>query len=803
MILLLLANASAAPITTPDRPTFPFRSIAGEDGVHVMYQNPALMSYDRDPMFGLYYDTQSGQMNSLTFATTGEGLGAGVGYRQIEDGSSWWTVSGGLGLRLDRSLAIGTSLHWQLPDGGDNNFVSWDIGLGWRPTPWLGLGGSVQNLGNPSPEQGVFTRYGAGLAIRPVGDIVTAGLDWGAYAPPDAGMDHHLIGSVRVRPAKGLWLRLYADQSVSNLKSTEIGGALEMHFGRLGVGVVGRGNLDNGTPAEGAYLVTVPGEDRLFDSRTTVAEFIFRSGFPYAPLPGEESEPYLSMLRRLETASKDPQVKGILLHMDGLDLSYAQIEEVRGLIKAARANHKPVVGFIGEDGSTRAYYLASACDRIYLHPAASLDLVGLSAEIQYFKGAMDMVGIQAQYARRSEYKSAPEPNFRENASDAAKEEMNGLLDDLFAAIVDGIAQGRGRKVEEVRQIIDGGPYTGQEAVDQKLVDGLVYPDDLDDTLNGVFPEGFERDDEYQLEPDTSGWSPNRAVAVVVIDGAITSGESSPGGLLGGAGTGSETVIAQLEQARRTDAVKAVVLRVDSPGGSAFASDEIWKEVEKLKEEGKPVIVSMGGYAASGGYYVSAGADAIFAEPSTVTGSIGVYGGKFSAGPLFDTLHINTETYLRGRNAAMFSMTRPFDAVEFAALDHLIGDTYRQFKEKVEQGRNLTSEQVETVARGHVWSGTAASQNGLVDHLGGFFDAVALARSQAGLTEGTPYSLITYNPWMGSPGNMPAMLVHAPLLAVRSLFPHARMPAELEQLAAMAAMRNERVFAMMPYRLELN
>lgn len=807
--MLLLSLAFAAPLLTPDRPSLPFRSLAGEDGTPTLYENPALLTYDRDAMFGLYYDmiydqqetTGTPTLSSMTLATTSGGLGAGVGYRQVGAGESWWTITGGIGLRLDGPLTMGTALHWQLPDGGDNNFVSWDLGLGWRPMPFIGFGASAKNLGNPAPELGVFTRYGAGVALRPANDVLIVGLDWQAQAPPESSLSHHAVASLKVRPVRGLWLEIYGDQDLEDFTNTEVGAAIQVNVGGLGFGPTVRTNVqDPSAIGMGGYVASTSKEDQLFLPGKTVAEFHFKSGYSYLPFPGQQEESYLTMLRRLKEASVDPQVKGILLTLDGVGFSYAQIEEMQAVIAEARANRKPVVAFLGQDGSTRAYFLATACDRVYLHPAGSLDLIGLSAEIQYYKGAMEMVGVEAQYAKRAEYKSAPEASTREGSSDPAREEMNVLLDDLYGQLVDSIARGRGQPAEKVRELIDGGPYTGKEAEEKGLIDGLLYPDELDDALVGIFPDGFDRDEEYRMDPDSSGWLPSRAIAVVVVDGAIISGPSSPGGLLGGSGTGAESVIQQLDQARRSPAVRAVVLRVDSPGGSAFASDEIWRAIEKVKEAGKPVIVSMGGYAASGGYYVSAGADAILALPSTVTGSIGVYGGKYNAQGLFETLHINTETYLRGRNAAMYSMTRPFDDVEYAVLDRMIEDTYRQFKEKVELGRGLTPEQVEEVARGRVWSGEAAKERGLVDEIGGFFDAVELAKVQAGMGEGVPYALVVYNPWYGSGSGIPAFLVESDLLA--KVFPHMELPPALKQMVAEAYMSDERVYAMLPYALEI-
>jgi len=375
--------------------------------------------------------------------------------------------------------------------------------------------------------------------------------------------------------------------------------------------------------------------------------------------------------------------------------------------------------------------------------------------------------------------------------------MDALLDDLSSELEQGIANGRGKSVEEVRALIDGGPWTAKEALENGLVDGLMYPDEVEDQLDTVLDQrGLFVDSEYEELPDQSGWEPQRAVGVIVVDGAISEGESSSGGFLSGGGTGSDTVVRALDQARNTSAIKAVVLRVDSPGGSAFASDEIWRAVQRLKDQGKPVVVSMGGYAASGGYYISSGANAIYALPSTVTGSIGVYGGKISAQGLFERLHIETEQYNRARNASMYSTAAPFDDVQMAALDRMVGDTYRQFKEKVEAGRNLTADQVETVARGRVWSGKEAADKGLVDSFGGFFDAVERARLEAGLRPDAPYALVTYD-GSGGGGEPPAQLV-------RAMFtPKVKLPDELEPLLSLTALRGERMFALMPYHLELH
>ncbi len=804
MLLLLVLHVLAAPV---ERPALTFHGAAGEDGAHTLYLNPALLNFDRDPVFGLYYgleDPLTGTGNSFSFLTTGGGAGVGVSYREVTPETAWWTLSSGVSVRLEDTLTLGSALHWELPEGGAKNFVSWDLGLAWRPAPWLGLGASALNLGSPAPELGVVSRYDAGVALRPFGDVVTLGVDYLADTPVDAAVQHSLGASLRVRAARGVWLRGWGSRGLSDSATIGFGGAVELHFGDLAVGLGGAGTDRGGSPALAGYVTSLEGDDQLFLPGRRIAEINLDSAFPYQPqagllAPAEES--YFSLLRRLDAAGRDPRLKGILLRIDGAGFSMAQIEELRGLIKAARRQGKAVAAWLGAGGSNGDYLLARACDKVYLHPAGGLELLGISAEVQYFKGALELVGVSAQYAQRSDYKSGPEPMTRTGSSDPSREQTEALVDDLFGTLVSGIAEGLGRTHDEVRTLVDGGPYSAREALAKGLVDGLFYPDELRSELADVFPGEYHLVRDYAQTVDHSGWEPQRAVAVVVVDGTITDGESSPGGLLSGAATGAKTVVEALEKAAETRSIKAVVLRVDSPGGSAFASDEIWRGVERVKLAGKPVVVSMGGYAASGGYYVAAGADSIWAEPSTVTGSIGVYGGKVNLEGLFGKLGINTETTARGRNASMFSMSRPMDDIEYAALDRLIGETYEQFKDRVATGRNLPPEQVELVARGRVWSGARAKEKGLVDSHGGFFDALADARLRAGMNPTAAYNLVILDPYSGAL-TLPGQLIQLGRVVQAALAPQVQLPAEMKEFWQFTALAEERVFAMLPYSLRI-
>ena len=275
------------------------------------------------------------------------------------------------------------------------------------------------------------------------------------------------------------------------------------------VGAHGRTALDgDGSPTAMAYLLSGPEDERLFGGNRTIAEFVLERDYPYEPAGGLfalQAESYLHLLGRLEQAATDPNVHGVLMHLDATPFSTAQIEELRGAIARARAAGKPVVAYLDRATSNGAYLLAASADKIYLHPAAQIDLIGLSAEVQYLRGTFDLVGVQPQFARRAEYKSAVETYTNTEASPASREQMDALLDDMYAVLVDGIAAGRKRSPEQVRDLIDKGPYTASEALSAGLVDGLLYPDQLEKGLSDSFVDEYELDDEYGIGDDQSGW----------------------------------------------------------------------------------------------------------------------------------------------------------------------------------------------------------------------------------------------------------------------------------------------------------
>ena len=803
---LLSMNAFATE-THPDRPALPAMSLE-EGGAMSMWRNPANLGFDPDPSVALLYgsslggDPTTAPINSFALATSGGPLGLGVSNRTHANQPNWWALSTALSLPLGRNFWSGLHAGFQMPPGVDNNFTTIDIGAGYRPLAWLGISGVGRNLG-AADHDGFDKQWAAGATVRVAGDFMQLGAEYRHYPVASAVLPDHIAGTVTINPLDGLRFRLGADQIGGVAVGVEFGFG-EGRFGMHGHSVLGANAAGSDPFAMGSFI-SDPDAGTLLSSKAKVPKFTLNEAYPYQPVQtlfARKGESYLHLLGRLKYAAEDENTKAILIEVDWSPFSFAQLEEMLSILDRARANGKKVIVYLDEEASNGAYMLASGADVVLMNPAQQLMLVGLSAELMFFREALDMVGIHPQFTRRSKYKSAAEAMTDTEASAPQREQINALLDDMNARMIARISSGRSKEPSAVQNLINQGPFTADEAIEMGLVDGVAYPDELHREIKKKTGKLAFIDDGYRKVDTHSGWRAPNEIALVFVDGMITSGPSRGPGLFGGAQTaGSETIVAHLNKAAEASAVAAVVLRVDSPGGSAMASDEIWRAVSKVKRAGKPVVVSMGGVAASGGYYVSAGADAIFAQPSTVTGSIGVIAGKFSLEGLYDKLGINYETYVRGRNAAMFSTSKPFDETEFAAFDRMVGDTYAQFTSKVAHGRSLDIDSVESVAGGRVWSGERAKSNKLVDEIGGFYDAVERAKEEANISGNA--DIVTFVGTEGARMNVGAagMYLLQSALFGGSTSPH--MSRELELIRSMQMMGDERVWAMLPYRLDVH
>jgi protease-4 len=463
--------------------------------------------------------------------------------------------------------------------------------------------------------------------------------------------------------------------------------------------------------------------------------------------PAPVGLPLRQAVLALEAAAADPQIVGLYLQGGAtVGTGLANQMELYQAIQAFREAGKPVIAY-DATWSEREYHLAALADTVYLNPLGSLEMNGLYAEIMYQAEALENLGVGVQVTRVGEYKSAVEPFVLDAMSPEERAQTQQLLDDVWQTMVADMAAPRSLQPQQFQTIADNqGFLFGEEAQAANLVDEMAYEDEVVDALRELTGQSGDRDGNSPdagirqislaryartVSDELVTRRSNNHIAVVYAEGSIVDGES-------GRGFGQPTVIAgntlarQLRQLRYNDNVKAVVLRINSPGGSATASEIILRELQLLQEADKPVVVSMGNLAASGGYWIAALADTIVAQPTTITGSIGVFSLFLNLEDLGDKVGVSWDGVKTGELADIFSATRPKTDQELAILQRAVDNIYTTFLDRVEEGRNLPRDTVETIAQGRVWSGTAAQDIGLVDELGGLTQAIAIAADLAEL-----------------------------------------------------------------------
>jgi protease-4 len=475
-------------------------------------------------------------------------------------------------------------------------------------------------------------------------------------------------------------------------------------------------------------------------------------------LLGEETT-LRDALDAIDRAADDPRIGGIVARLGDTSFGTAEAQELRDAITAFRAKGKFAFGYaesFGELGSgMRSYYLATAFDELWLQPVGEVGIAGLRVDEPFFRGTLDKIGVTPRFDHREEFKTAMNVLTETKMTPAHREETDSLLQSVYEQMVAGIAAGRHLDQIEVRKLIDDGPYLPQQAVDAHLIDHVGYRDDA------VSVARLRAGDNAALVSlhrylDSAG-RPHRSgptIAVIYGTGLITSGDGGNGPLSGSAVMGADTLVDAFRQAAADPSVRAILFRIDSPGGSASASETIWRAVMRAKAAGKPVVVSMGDVAGSGGYYIAAGANAIVAEPATLTGSIGVVSGKVLIGGLSDKLGITWDAAQIGRDAGIDSVVQDFTPTEREHFERALDYVYGVFKTRVADGRKLSADAVEAVAKGRVWTGAEAKPRGLVDALGGFDTALGLAKRAAHIAADSDVTLKTFPP----PSNRPAAII---------------------------------------------
>jgi protease-4 len=521
-------------------------------------------------------------------------------------------------------------------------------------------------------------------------------------------------------------------------------GAIGLAFGHWGVGITAIG-IGLALVAAFYFAIVRPAQiphDAVLVVRLSgpIEEDLTRSPFDQIMRRGAQSLDHLRYA--FESAAIDNEVRAIVVEIASFGAGLATAHEIHRLMRAAQAGGKRVIALLrGDDAGLREYLVAAGAGEIVANPDTMLTMLGVATGGVFLKNALDKLKIQAQTLQWKEYKGAAETLNRDTMSPAVRESMEAIVADWEKILVESIASARKLSPEKARELIAAGFVSAKFAVENKLIDREGYIEDIRAEFD---PQGkrkvFISLARYRRHAIFTRERGRRArIALVHASGPVVSGEApATGEFISGVATA-----AQLDRASRDERVSAIVFRVNSPGGSAVGSDLVWRAVREAQGRGKPVVVSMGDLAGSGGYYVAAGADAIVAEPATITGSIGVVYAKFNLGNLMSELGVHFDFVKSAPISDAMSMARAMTDAELAQLNETVGHLYAAFTAKVAEGRHLSPEQAEAVAKGRIWSGLAAKERGLVDEIGGLSTAIAIARDRAHIAKDRRHQLVTY------------------------------------------------------------
>jgi protease IV len=558
---------------------------------------------------------------------------------------------------------------------------------------------------------------------------------------------------------------------------------------------------------------------------TKVVRLTLKGEYPEGPTdPGmfADLQPSLSrLIELLDEAKADKEVAAVWLRIDDLELGRGKVNEVRAAIAGLRKTGKPVYAEL-TSAETGAYLVASACDFIYMPVSGTLVVPGVRMEVTYYKGLLDKLGLKFDALRMGKYKGFVEPMSRETMSGPVRESLQAIVDDAYDGMIAWIAKDRHLEDYQVKSLVDKGLFTATDAKDAGLIDEVLYADEFEASLGKRLKlDHVDIDSTYkkkQLDTDFSGIggfvklmeafsggkkstkaSNKQKIALVYAVGEITEGKSASS-LFGGSTLGSTTMVETLNKAFGDPKVVAVVLRIDSPGGSATASDLIWRSSVRVK---KPFVASMGNVAGSGGYYIAMGAQKIYAEPQTITGSIGVGGGKLVTGGLYGKLGVNTEVISRGKNSGAFSTLDSFSEEERKVWTNLLQQTYHEFVSKAAAGRKMNYDKIEALAQGRVYTGQQAKKLGLIDEIGTLKDALAEAKKLASLKPDADIEIEV----LPKPKPFFEQLFGEGLDAdeFTAALPDSSMSGfvkTIRQAALWRKLLGGKVFAWMPYRIEL-
>ena len=795
----------------------PAGSFALTDDATALGRNPAALGFTRGVL--LEYANERGYRDGMprgdgaylslagwgaSIGTSLEWLHAGSECLPVTPCSTRFTLGGAL---RGGGLSIGAAHHaFSSSESADiDHLGSWDVGALARPYRWLSLGYTALDVDAPNlGAQQVPRRQVGAVAVRPLRELLTVAVDATFRSCSTGGRpcgvehpDWAFTGEARL--ADGLQVVGQVGVTDAGNVSGQIG--LQVDLAHLGVRSAASFPGAGGTGSQLTVLrlssIEYPGLQ--IPGRRAVSLNLDRSlhrpssGVVGVFLGQTHRDPLALTIEEMHRLALDPTVKAVVLRSGGLPLGGGRSEELQNGIEELRASGKKVVFYLEAAGDLD-YSVASAADRVFAAPQAVLAVNGFSATAIFAGAGLDKLGVKAEFVRVGAYKTAPDLFTRRDMSGEQREVVNSILDDVFGRYVRRVTQARHLDEEKFRRLLDRGLQTPQEAQAQGLVDGLVYPDQLEEEVAKLTGVHVALEEVGTQPPSVRSprWTPPPTVAVVRVEGTIARGEGGADPLGVVELSGSESIARRIHRLADDPSVKAIVLRVDSPGGDGSASDLIWRELRRAKELGKPVVASMGDVAASGGYYVAVAADEIYAEPSTVTGSIGVFVGKFDLDELYKELGLKLTTIKRGKSADLFSTVRPLTDEERRTLQQWVDAFYDQFVDRVADGRHLPRERVDELGRGRVWTGRQALDRGLVDKMGGLRDAIQAAKVRAGIAPDEPVSLD--DPGKGEVSFLPGLQV----------LPSALQPLSARALRALALLGEPGTLrAVLPYDLEVN
>lgn len=730
VILILLCLGFATDSTRAEEVVLPnevfyYTPIASAVGPNVVWTNPAALGRRQLGSVLIFTHRQNRLIRDYGSVTTTKALG--FGYRYINrDGIDHQEIIFAMG--GGRRTGFGISYRYiKKGEGYLNHRHLWTASLLVRQSKNFTIAARAENL-NRSDINGERSdvRFVYGVAMRAYRDRVTLSFDVD-MTHKETINDADFRTGIEIRPTPGLYI--YAD--CDNHSRFNLGFRMNIFSNYVG----NRTEFERSgkTYLSTTYVGTVKGRQASFIKPKRKTLSMTLNGTlpenPDRPFFGHRPLRFFDYIQGIRRAAVDEEIDRLFIHIKSLRCGLGRAEELIEALDYFKAQGKPVYAFLSFPDNL-SYLVASAADKVFIPPVSSVKLTGLRVELMMYKGLMDKLGVELELERVDEYKSAAEPYIYDKPTDVNRRQVNRWLDIMYNDFVSTIAQHRGFSNDSIKTIIDRGPLTSLEAREFGLVDSLMYLDQAINTFAEDSLSHFSRRKSFYGYCTESmiddSWAVKPTIGVIIADGGIEAGKS-------GTKVGDREMIGAVRRCRFDPDIKGVLLRINSPGGDALAADLLWHEIEQLSES-KPVVISMGNIAASGGYYIAAIEDPIYANRNTLTGSIGVYGGKINFVKLYDKIGIYTETITRGENAAFFSTSEPYTDEQKEKMRSQLWLFYDHFVDKVAEVRPISPDSVNALGRGQVWTGIEAVANGLTDNIGGIWDAYDNLLNDMGLDE---------------------------------------------------------------------